>query len=72
MSMAKAMGLFRDSQAPSLLYGPRTDVPAKPLSHRPCCQYQQTYYKNNHVVWRQTQYDATDNNNNVSQLWNQR
>ena len=36
MSMAKAMGPFRDSQAPSLLSGPQTDVPAKTLSNRPC------------------------------------
>ena len=36
MSMAKAMGPFRDSQAPSWLSGPRTDVPAKTLSNRPC------------------------------------
>ena len=36
MSMAKAMGPFRDSQAPSLLSGPRTDVPAKTLSNRHC------------------------------------
>jgi len=33
MYMAKAMGLFRDSQAPSWLSGTRTDVPAEhPLS----------------------------------------
>jgi hypothetical protein len=34
-SMAKAMGPFRDLQAPSLLSGPRKDVPTEPLSHRP-------------------------------------
>jgi hypothetical protein len=34
MSMAKAMGPFRDSQAPSLLSGPRTDVPAKTHCNR--------------------------------------
>ena len=28
--MAKATGLFRDSQAPSSLFGPLTDVPAEP------------------------------------------
>ena len=33
--MAKAMRHFRDSQAPSWLSGPRTDVPAKPPSHMP-------------------------------------
>ena len=30
--MAKAMGPFRDSQAPSLLSGPRADIPAEPPS----------------------------------------
>ena len=37
--MANAMGLFRYSQAPSWLFGPRTDAlaePPPPLSHRPC------------------------------------
>jgi len=34
--MAKAIGPFRDSQATSWLSGPRTDVPAEVLSHRPC------------------------------------
>jgi hypothetical protein len=34
--MAKAMRHFRDSQAPSWLSGPRTDVPAEPPpSHMP-------------------------------------
>ena len=28
--MAKAMGPFRDSQAPSWLSGPRADIPAEP------------------------------------------
>ena len=37
-SMVKAMGPFRDSQAPSWLFGSRTDVPTEPLSHRPCPQ----------------------------------
>ena len=35
ISMAKALGLFRDSQAPSWVSGPRTNVPAEPSSHRP-------------------------------------
>ena len=34
--MVKAMGPFRDSQAPSWLSGPQIDVPAEPPSHRPC------------------------------------
>jgi hypothetical protein len=29
-SIAKAMGSFRDSQVPSWLSGPQTDVPAEP------------------------------------------
>ena len=33
-SMAKAKGPFRDSQAPSRLSGPRTDVPTELPSHR--------------------------------------
>ena len=32
--MAKVMGLFRDSQGPSWLSEPRTDVPAESSSHR--------------------------------------
>ena len=32
--MAKAMGLFRDSQAPFLTLRARTDVPAESSSHR--------------------------------------
>jgi len=35
-SMAKALGPFRDSQAPSWQSGSQTDVPAEPPSHRPC------------------------------------
>ena len=31
MSMAKAMGPFRDSQAPSWLSWPQTDVSAEPV-----------------------------------------
>jgi len=34
--MAKTIAPFRDSQAHSWLFGPRTDVPSEPLSHRPC------------------------------------
>ena len=34
--MAKAMGLFRDSQAPSWLAGPRVDLQAEPPLHRSC------------------------------------
>jgi hypothetical protein len=34
-SVAKAMSVFRDSRVPSCLSGPRTNVPAEPLSHRP-------------------------------------
>ena len=34
MVKAKAMGLFRDSQGPSWLSEPRTDVPAESSSHR--------------------------------------
>ena len=37
--MAKAMGSFRDSHAPSSLSGPRADVPADPPSHMPCIIY---------------------------------
>ena len=33
--MTKATGPFRDSQAPSWLSGPWTNVPVEPLSHRP-------------------------------------
>ena len=32
--MAKAMGLFRDSQDPYWLSEPRTNVPTEPPSHR--------------------------------------
>ena len=35
MYNAKAMGLFRDSQAPSWLSGTRADVPAEPPSFSP-------------------------------------
>jgi hypothetical protein len=34
-SMVKDIGPFRDSQAPSWLSGPQTDVPTEPPSHRP-------------------------------------
>jgi len=34
--MAKALGLFGDLQVPSGIFGPRTDVPAEPRSHRLC------------------------------------
>ena len=37
--MAKAMGSFRDSLAPSWLSSPRADVPADPPSHVPCIIY---------------------------------
>jgi hypothetical protein len=37
--MAKAMGSFRDSLAPSWLSSPRADVPADPPSHMPCIIY---------------------------------
>jgi hypothetical protein len=37
--MAKAMGSFRDSHAPSSLSGPRAYVPADPPSHMPCIIY---------------------------------
>jgi hypothetical protein len=36
--MAKAMGPFIDSHAPSWLSGPRTDVPTEPSSHWPCLE----------------------------------
>jgi hypothetical protein len=36
--MAKPMGFFRDSQVPSWLFGPWTEVPAKTPSHRPWLQ----------------------------------
>ena len=36
--MAKAMGPFRDSQAPSRLSGPQINVPDKPPSHMRWCQ----------------------------------
>ena len=34
--MVKAMRPFRDSQTPSWVPGPQTDVPAEPPSHRAC------------------------------------
>ena len=37
-SMAKAMGPFRDSQAPSWFSGHLSDVPTEIPSHRPCVQ----------------------------------
>jgi len=36
-SMVKAMGPFRDSQTPSWLSGPLTDVPSEPPSQRALC-----------------------------------
>ena len=50
MFMAKDMGPFGDSQAPSWLSGPQIDVPTEPPSHRPCfsikfwyCSYNVVY-----------------------------
>ena len=42
------MGRFRDSQAPSLLPGARTDVPTEPPSHRPC-QYNKYMFNFIHI-----------------------
>jgi hypothetical protein len=58
--MAKAMGSFRDSLAPSWLSSPRADVPADPPSHMPCIIYlsactrdpKQSYSDLQHFSWR--------------------
>ena len=36
--MAKAMGPFKDSHAPSWLFEPQTDVLTEPSSHWPCLE----------------------------------
>jgi hypothetical protein len=35
LSISILLGPFRDSRAPSWLFGPQTDVPAEPPSHIP-------------------------------------
>jgi hypothetical protein len=51
MFMAKDMGHFGDSRAPSWLSGPQIDVPTELPSHRPCfsirfwyCSYNVVYF----------------------------